>query len=158
MLTLQQAYDYTSGMEGKELWAYFDTKGFKTVGVGCNMDAVGCKDLFKALGIDYVKVYNKVIPLTEEQSMNLFKATFDDRMSKLPKVVVNFSELSDNRQLALFDLSMAGMKVVSQFHDMLIAIRIEDWNAAAYHLLDSKWAKDVKSHRANSDAELLRKG
>lgn len=144
--------------EGDKLTPYRDTKGFLTVGRGFNLDAVGARTTCELLGVDWLSTFALKNAITQQQSDAIFEYQVKELLPMVHHYVPNFDLLSDNRQLAIMDLAWAGIGVLEQFRNMRAAIVRGDFDTAAKEMLDSKWAKDVKEHRANGDAQMLREG
>lgn len=69
-----------------------------------------------------------------------------------------WDKLSPARKAALTDLSYnMGAAKLAKFRNMLASIQQHDWTAAAQHLLDSRYAEQVRS-RALRIAEIMRTG
>lgn len=69
-----------------------------------------------------------------------------------------FANLDEVRQAALIDAAFnLGLSGLSKFHNMLGAIALGDWEAAANEALNSRWAQQTKS-RAIEIAEMIRTG
>ena len=49
-----------------------------------------------------------------------------------------------------------GIRGVSKFRKMLVAMEKADWEEAAKEMLDSKWAKKDSPQRANRLADIVR--
>ena len=123
--------------EGLRLKAYQDTAGKWTVGVGRNLTDRG---------------------ITVEEAMALLDHDIQRVEREVRAALSWFFELDDVRQIVLcemaFNLGTAGLL---QFHDALSAVKDGDYTAAAGHMLDSAWARQV-GHRAVELADAMRDG
>ncbi|CAH1787345.1 unnamed protein product, partial [Owenia fusiformis] len=102
---------YIKPHEGLETTAYEDSKGFTTVGVGFNMDRAGAKEGWqKGLpDVDFDKVKNKELAVTEAQAMILFKA--DLKNTYIPRakgIFPNFDKYCAALQSAIVDALYRG--------------------------------------------------
>lgn len=69
-----------------------------------------------------------------------------------------FANLDGVRQAALIDAAFnLGLSGLSKFHNMLGAMALGDWEAAANEALNSKWHRQV-GNRAKELAEMIRGG
>ena len=142
--------------EGFKSEPYTDTKGNWTVGYGRNLEAN---------------------PLTADECVALFKATVfkdddakrhffqmllildvdqhtEEMRTEMPWVTAHPS----NVQLVLSDMAYnIGVPTLKQFTGMIHALRNKDYTTAAYELLNSAYAEDVK-YRAAANARLLAGG
>jgi lysozyme len=73
--------------------------------------------------------------------------------------IPGFSRMSETRQSVFIDMiHQMGVHGVLGFHDMIRAVRAEDWAKAAVELLDSKYAREDAPARAQRNARLLEEG
>lgn len=68
-----------------------------------------------------------------------------------------FKHLTCDRQIVLIDMSFMGWKRFLTFNKMLLAISQGDYKKAAYEMLNSKWAEQVKG-RATTLAHAMLTG
>jgi lysozyme len=138
------------GAEGFRQFPYFDCcgkpyrscvcprKGKLTIGYGRNLDDVGLSKLEAEVLLDHDLH-------TAEQTANRM---FDW-----------FGSLSELRQRAvaelIYNLGAAGVR---GFRQMLLAIKVKQFKAAAAHLLDSKWRTQVGPTRSQRIARYLGDG
>jgi len=123
--------------EGLRDKPYVDTTGHLTIGVGRNL-------------------YDRGI--SPDEAMYLMENDIEDAEDTARGLVFNFEGLSAVRKQALVNLAFnLGHQRMSQFKKMLGALEHEDFKAAASHLLDSKYAKQVKG-RAHELARMLERG
>lgn len=123
--------------EGVRGFPYTDTAGKLTIGVGRNLTDVG--------------IFPDEIDYLLQKDIDRATATL---LVQLPW----FHTLDDARQGVLVNMCFnMGWKGLSGFQDTLSAFERGDWEAAATHMLDSLWAKQV-NERANRLAEQVRTG
>lgn len=122
--------------EGFSKYPYKDTEGYLTIGYGWNLDRNGlpediCKELTK----------RKVCELYDK--LNKFEWFF---------------EQDDIRRKVLLDMSYnLGINGLLKFKKMIGALGNNNYNKAAHEMLDSKWAKQVKT-RAKRLAKMMETG
>ena len=123
--------------EGRRRKPYRDTVGKLTIGIGRNLDDKGLSDD----EIDYLL------------ANDLRDAEKDARA-----VCASFNRLTDARKAVLLNMALnIGRSRLAGFRNMLAAIEAEDYDRAAVEMLDSLWARQVKS-RATRLAEQMRQG
>lgn len=73
-----------------------------------------------------------------------------------------FDEASPNRQAALIEMAFnLGLTRLQKFVRMIGAVKVGDWDAAAYHAQDSAWYRQVTPKppgRGDRIVEMLRNG
>lgn len=121
--------------EAYKQFPYSDTTGHLTVGIGRNLTDRG-------------------ISTTEA-----FYLLDDDILyftSKLMHYLNFFTELSENRQIALIDMCFnLGVQGFLHFKNMILALEAHDYGRAADEMLKSKWADQV-GERATKLANIMR--
>ena len=126
--------------EGKVLYAYQDTLGYWTIGVGHLIDK------------------RKGGGLPDAVVEMLLLHDIDEKIEACRKAFSWFDELDDARQRVIvnmaFNLGIDGLK---KFKRMLSAIENKDYSEAARQMLDSVWAKQV-GIRATRLANLMKYG
>lgn len=143
--------------EGRRKYAYRDTRGKVTVGVGFNLDNPSARAHFtQALHTaDFDGVYAGKVALTDEQIDLLLDhcaaiAEYDAR-----RLVPSFDSQPENVRLVLIDMSFnMGRFVFSQFKRFLAAIESEHYAEAIAELRSSRWFNEV-GKRAEDDIALL---
>lgn len=112
--------------EGYRKFPYQDTLGKTTIGIGYNLTDRGLDD-------DWINTqYAKDV------------AYFYEKLCTFPW----FPELTIDRQIALVDMAFMGWQRFLEFDKMLAALAEHDYGRAAYEMLDSRWAQQVKSRAA----------
>ncbi len=126
--------------EGKSKSAYQDSLGFWTIGIGTLIDAKKDAGLTDS---EMIYLLNNRLMIAEKE------------LSHFPW----FINLDIVRQDMLIELCFnIGLQGLLKFHQMIFAIQNKDFGAAAMHLLNSKWAKQVKINRADNMARRLKTG
>lgn len=141
--------------EALRLRLYRCTSGKLTIGVGYNLDDRGVGPMARALGRDVSLNELERNGLSEADGLKVLEADIDrfedDVRSRWP----NYAALDGVRQRAVidfvFNLGVAGAaKFISaiRFADMALSTRDVGfqeacWTAAAFHIADSVWARQV---------------
>jgi lysozyme len=129
--------------EGKRLDAYTCPGGCLTIGVGRNLEANPATD---ELGREINQVGVKI---TEEEAHLLLDHDIDRFTSEVRSNIPQFESLSEPRQHVLIDMAFnLGTEGLLDFGRMLGAMHRGDFATAADEMLDSTWAKQVKSRAA----------
>src|ERR1043166_1829825 len=89
--------------EGRIRWAYRDSRGILTVGVGFNMTRPDARARLTAVGANSDRVASQQEALTDPQIDALFDADLDEAVTSLRGVFPNFNSISDARQAVLID-------------------------------------------------------
>ena len=111
--------------EGLELHPYEDSLGILTIGVGRNLEERGISEdeAFYLLGNDIEIIWDELIkqhPIVED--------------------------LDDQRQMILLDMAFnMGVPRLGKFKKMWAAVHAKQFDVAAKEMLDSRWARQVKS-------------
>ena len=122
--------------EGLVLTPYKDDLGFLTIGYGTLLEN----------GLSEFECYLLLLVRARQSMMELQRA----------KPIV--TKLSDNRLFALSNMAYnLGVPKLMKFKNMWAAIEVDDFESAADHALDSRWAKQV-GKRADRVTDLLRDG
>jgi lysozyme len=123
--------------EGFRSNPYQDTEGVWTVGYGRNLDDVG---------------------LSEAEATQLLKHDMQVAIDECVAVFTFWPDLNDERQEVLVNMMLnMGRGRLLGFKKMLAALEKEDYTTAAFEMLDSRWARQVKS-RAVRLSEQMRTG
>jgi lysozyme len=141
--------------EGLRLEAYKDTVGKLTIGYGMNLDAPGAKSICNVLKLEYEAIRNGAA-ITEAQADAILDLQLGMVNAQAKTLFPNFNQMPADVQAVvqdlIFNLGLAGF---SKFNQTIVALKACDWPAAADHLTDSLWFKQVGS-RAVEDVALLR--
>ncbi len=123
--------------EGVELKPYTDTSGHTTIGIGRNLDSVGISRC--------------------EADMMLMN-DINVAHIEIIKIVKNFDQLDNVRQSVLLNMVFnLGSTRFRKFRNMIAAVHDFNFDMAADEMLDSLWAKQVKS-RSLRLSECMRLG
>lgn len=126
--------------EGEVEYAYQDSEGYWTIGVGHLIDKRKGGKLPKHF-IDMLLEYD------------IF-----EKIDELDKGLPVWRSLDDVRQRVIVDMAFnLGVSGVKAFKRMWIAIEAQNYPLAATEMLDSKWASQVGS-RATRLAEMMKTG
>jgi len=122
--------------EGSRAHVYRDSLGIETIGIGRNLQN----------------------GLSDDEILYLFKNDLDKAEKGARAICPSFDTLSDARKAVLINMCFnMGQARVAGFIGMFGAIAAKDWNAAAQHMLASKWAVQVGA-RAQRLAKAMREG
>jgi len=123
--------------EGLRLTVYDCPAGYKTVGVGRNLEGKG---------------------ITEEEAMYLLDNDIKDFQESLSKELPWFDSLDECRKNILTNMAFnLGVSGLLKFKNTLAAVENKNWGEAASQMLESRWADQVGS-RATELSELMKTG
>jgi len=106
---------------------YVDTVGKITIGIGYNLTDRGMSD-------DWISSqYQQDVDYFYHQLFNF----------------PWFQHLTPDRQIVLIDMCFMGWKKFLEFNKMFLAIEQGDYQQAAFEMLNSEWAKEVKGRAAS---------
>ncbi len=92
--------------EGFRTRVYKDTNGFRTVGIGFNMDAAGARRIWQQAGVK--TGFNDVLEgrktISKQESEALYSATKTSAVNGAKKLVKNYDKLGKHQQEALADM------------------------------------------------------
>jgi lysozyme len=109
--------------EGLRLTVYDCPAGYKTIGVGRNLEGKG---------------------ITEEEAMYLLDNDIKDFQESLSRELPWFDSLDECRKNILTNMAFnLGISGLLKFKNTLLAVENKDWEEAASQMLDSKWAQQV---------------
>lgn len=142
----------TADHEGFRNKVYQCTEGFSTIGYGYNMDANPLK--LSVHRINQLKKQGCTKHEANDLLISLLIRLERDLANKLPWL----SKLNEPRQAVLLDMSYnIGIPRLLGFKKTLAALNVGDYEEAGRQMLNSKWAKQVKT-RAVHNAEIIRTG
>ena len=122
--------------EGLRLKPYKCTAGKLTIGYGRNLEDMG---------------------ITQEEAEQMLHNDIQNCYSECSKFSF-WNKLNEARQAVLIDMCFnLGITRLKGFKKMLAALEVGAYYRAAAEMLDSKWAREVKT-RATELAEIMKKG
>lgn len=141
MIDANQVYRRLHEDEGFIPYAYFDSKGFLTIGEGILIDE------------------RRGGGITAEESKYLLKNRVH-RLDNLCRARFTwFGGLDSVRQQIIVCMAyQLGVNGVANFKRMVTAIEISDFERAAQEMLDSKWAEKDSPARAKRMANMMERG
>ena len=128
---------------------YQDSLGIDTIGIGRNVKDRGFSEIeLYMIGKTVEEIY--LAGITEEDAYFLLRADIDIVARELLNVKPVTGDVDSIRQLVLMDMAFnMGVPRLCKFINMWAALEQHDYNKAADEMLDSKWAKQVKSRATN---------
>ena len=125
--------------EGVETHVYVDTEGLETIGVGRNISKNG-------------------LGLSDDEIDYLLENDISRVVSELGGAFKWFSGLNEARRDAIISLGFnLGLPRLLKFENALGSMEEEDFEEAAKHFLDSRWATQVKG-RSIELTDMIRSG
>lgn len=123
--------------ESYEQFAYRDTNGFLTIGIGRNLDSVG---------------------LSMDEALFLLNSDINRAENALLKRCPWYAPLDDNRKVIVVDMTFnLGIDGFLAFKKMIQCIVDKDYVGASKEMLDSTWSKQV-GERAIDLAKAMESG
>lgn len=137
MKNWQQVKQLIKKHEGLSLSLYKCLSGKQTIGYGHNIEDRG---------------------ISEEVAELLLEQDTEIAYKQVKNAIKCFDTLNEARQYVLIDMCFnIGITKLMSFKKMLAALNKSDYKTAAKEMLDSKWARQVKS-RANYLACVMQSG
>ena len=132
--------------EGLRLNVYKDSLGIDTIGIGRNLQDRGISkeelDELDITSIDHVYEYG----ITEADAIFLAENDVQIVEDELVRAHSCVEELDAVRQLVLIDMAFnLGVPRLCKFKKMWAAVHAKQFDIAAKEMLDSRWARQVKS-------------
>jgi lysozyme len=138
--------------EGMVLHVYTCPAGYKTIGVGRNIETNPLTEEEKKACPDYEH------GITKNGAMLLLRNDINKCIEKLKKNLPWYKELDDERQYALLDMCFnLGIARLLKFKNMLSYMEKKDFTKASEECLNSNYARQVPK-RANRIAKLIKTG
>ena len=143
--------------EGVVLKVYKDSLGIDTIGIGRNLEHRGIEDLELAhIEKTMSEIYENGI--TEQDAYFLAHRDIEIVEKELLASRPVVEELDNIRQRVLVDMAFnMGIPRLNRFYRMWSAINELDFKSAAVEMLDSLWARQVKS-RSDTLAYAMKHG
>ena len=144
--------------EGMVLTVYQDTLGIDTIGIGRNLKDRG----ISKEELDYMDIPSMAVVyehgITEADARYLAMNDIKIVEEELCRVQPVVNDLDAVRQLILMDMAFnMGVPRLCKFKKMWAAIEAGDFDTASVEMLDSRWARQVKS-RATKLSDAMKKG
>jgi lysozyme len=144
--------------EGIVLNVYKDSLGIDTIGIGRNLKDRGISkeelDYMDIPNIDVVYQHG----ISEADARYLAMNDIKIVENELVKVHRCVEDLDSVRQLVLMDMAFnMGVPRLCKFKNMWNAIHEQNYEAASWEMLDSKWARQV-GRRANILSDAMKAG
>ena len=144
--------------EGLVLTVYKDTLGIDTIGIGRNLEGRGISkaelDYMDIPSIDAVYEHG----ITEADAYYLATNDIAIVENELTRAKPCVYDLDAVRQLIVMDMAFnMGVPRLCKFKKMWAAIEAGDFDTASVEMLDSRWARQVKS-RATKLSDAMKKG
>lgn len=151
--------------EGLKLEVYKCPAGKWTVGVGRNLEAVGLSvdeqlRLFGTSGLSKLEVIDGLMErgITESEALFLLDNDIKKCTQDLRRVFSWFDNLGPVRQKVLIDMRLnLGMAGLLGFKRMITRLKAQDYEEAAYEMMDSLWYHQV-GNRSKRLVEMMRTG
>ncbi len=148
--------------EGSSNYAYIDTRGYSTIGVGFNYSDPSAKKIMKEVNMSDTDI-NKVLSctpstkkpddtsscasITDEQVNSLLEKSINIAKNNAIEYVggeAAFNALSEKIQKAVIDMSFnLGGNKLKDFKEMLKGIKANDNEKIAYEIINSDYCKQV---------------
>ena len=144
--------------EGLVLTVYKDTLGIDTIGIGRNLEGRGISkeelDYMDIPSIDAIYEHG----ITEADAYYLATNDIAIVENELARAKPCVYDLDAVRQLIVMDMAFnMGVPRLCKFKKMWAAIEAGDFDTASVEMLDSRWARQVKS-RATKLSDAMKKG
>lgn len=140
--------------EGKRLFAYRDSVGHPTIGVGFNLDRRDAATLLSRVGTDLGDVLAGK-PLTLDQVDALLDVTVCEAIETARAHVPGLDAMPENVQQVIVDLVFnMGWNTLSGFRRFLGYVALHYWREAADALTDSLWHRQVGSRAVRLETML----
>lgn len=125
--------------EGFRNYAYNDSLGIKSIGVGFNLERHDAKDLLSVVGANINDLY-----LTDDQVYKLLDITIDEAITHTKKIITSYDSHPEYVKLVLCDMMFnLGPNRFSAFKNMIRAVEQKDYLTAAHEMVNSKWYSQV---------------
>jgi lysozyme len=135
--------------EGRKLKVYKCTKGFRTVGIGCNLDANPHLNILHRT----LKIGDDITP---EECNLLFDYDYSNVINSIKQKIYYFGNLPERYQTVLVNMVyQMGINGLLRFKGMLKAMQIGDDLRVITEMKDSLWYTQTKN-RANRLISIIR--
>jgi len=142
--------------ENSKPYAYKDTAGHPTIGIGFNLDDKDNKKILSGMGYNVKDVIAGKVRLTEPVIKELYDTSIAKATKDATNWVPNLAEQPENVQKAIIDMSFnLGATKLAGFVKTREALINKDYKEASKQMLDSDWAKQVGKRAKNLSALVL---
>lgn len=143
--------------EGLRNFAYDDSLGVRTIGVGFNLERKCAREKISELGLNFSDVYSGKSEISDAQAYFLMKEDIENSILDAKKYI---GESFDNLPLdvlhVLVDMSYnLGYPKLLKFEDFRKEILKNNFDGAAEEMIDSKWYGQV-GNRSKELVEIMR--
>lgn len=152
---LRDYMDFILPHESSRQYAYDDTRGFRTIGVGLNLDLPESRKRIESLGLNFRDVYEGKEPLTDDQIRRLFSQDVERAVSVAKRYTPQLDSLPKNVQLVVVDMTF-NLGSLRNFPALREAINNRDWQSAANEMENSRWYHQV-GNRSRKLVQMMRK-
>lgn len=153
----EKARFVTAVEEGRHTRMYKDSRGFRTIGIGFNMQASSARTLWKRAGVktSFDSAYSGRAAITEAEVDALFSLTFNEAQTGAQRAFDGYASLGVWQKVALigmvFQLGEGGVR---GFTGTLGALARKDSSRVYSGVLSSLWARQTPA-RAKRAALML---
>lgn len=135
--------------EGLRTRAYTDTEGYRTIGIGFNLDRDGARKEVEAQGIDYDAIFSGRKEITKEQAFYFFRRDIDTAEEDARRYIgESFDRLPKEARGILIDMAFMGYGKLKGFTGLREALIKGDYDSAADEMDNSKWRRQTKTRGA----------
>lgn len=155
-LLLDQAVQFIEPFEGRRHRAYLDSRGYKTVGVGFNLDRAGAADDILDLlpNVNYWVLRDGHVALTDAQIDTLLRYDVRRAIDTARRQVTGFDDLPRDAQLIVIDMTF-NTGSLHKWRKFRAALERGDFTAAADAMHRSLWRRQT-GQRARSHIEMMK--
>ena len=143
--------------EGLRNFAYDDSLGVRTIGVGFNLERSDAKEKISELGLNFSEVYSGKSEISNSQAYFLMNEDIKNSTLDAKKYIgKDFDNLPLDAKHVLIDMSYnLGYSRLSKFKNFRKEILEGDFDGAAEEMIDSKWYGQV-GNRSKELVEIMR--
>ena len=130
--------------EGKEACVYKDSLGYKTIGIGFNMERSGARSVFSGCGADFDACYSGSKCLSDSQISCLFQYDLKWAKKGAANCIDSYSAHKTCVQNVLIDMTFnMGENSLCSWTNFKSQLRAKDYQAAASNMQSTKWCGQV---------------
>lgn len=147
--------------EGDREYSYDDSKGFRTIGIGFNMDRAGAREFAKSLlGItdsEWIALYGGRAKLNGEQINLLLEKDIDDSIEDAKRFMPSYDNQPRVVKHIIVDMIFnMGLNKLNGFKNLKAALENYDYKTAAAEMEDSDWFEQTGNRSATLINLMLR--